>query len=142
MPGERENRQNTTGCHGLRGRWWNTLAFRLGVVANVTMVAVLALSAWVDHRRDPEGRIQHAWTRLHEEARVLSAAWSQFRDRRQFPTFVDGFCRQMTASASQGHHIALFDATGDVRVRMHERAGTKLERRVNASAAGGAAIHP
>ncbi len=32
MPGERENRQNTTGRHGFRGRWWNTLAFRLGVV--------------------------------------------------------------------------------------------------------------
>lgn len=135
MPDKPSIRQNATRSGGFHRRWWNTLAFRLGVTVNATVIAVLALSAWIDHRRDTAAQIQHALTRLQEESRVLRAAWSQFRDPRQFQEFVDRFCQQMTPSASPGHHIALFDASGRVLVRAHERADTELEQRMKAGAA-------
>lgn len=135
MPGESDNQGLSALHRGAQPRWFNTLALRLGVVVNVAVIAVLALSAWVDHRRDADMQIQHALSRLQEEARVLRAAWSQFRSAEQFQRFVDGFCRQMTASASAGHHIAVFDADGDVLVRAHERADPDFERRMSESAA-------
>ncbi|MFQ5589620.1 MAG: PP2C family protein-serine/threonine phosphatase [Phycisphaerae bacterium] len=135
MPGESYNRGVASLYRSSRPRWWNSLAFRLGAVVNVTVIAVLALSVWVDHRRDAGTQIQHALSRLQEEARVLRAAWSQFRDARSFQRFVDGFCRQMTTSASPGHHIAVFGAEGEVLVRAHERAGPELEHRMRTSAA-------
>jgi len=131
MPRESNKGKRTSPKHALRPRWWNTLAFRLGVVVNVTVISVLALSAWVDHRRNADTQIQHALTRLQEEARVLRAAWSQFREAQSFQRFVDGFCQQMTASVSPGHHIAVFDADGEVLVRAHERANSELERRMS-----------
>jgi len=102
---------------------------------NATVVAVLALSGWLDHRRDAAAQVEHTLNRLQEEAHVLRAAWSQFRDAPSFQRFVDGFCRQMTTSASPGHHIALFGADGRVAVRAHERADSALEAQMKASAA-------
>ncbi len=116
-------------------RWWNTLAFRLGVVVNVTVIGILTLSAWVDHRRDAEVQLQHSLSRLQEETRVLRAAWRQFRDPESFQRFVDGFCRQMMTSVSPGHHIAVFDVDGKVLVRAHERATAELEHLMQSSAA-------
>ncbi|MCO6438614.1 MAG: SpoIIE family protein phosphatase [Phycisphaerae bacterium] len=130
MPSDSNNPSGAPRNRAAGPRWWNTLAFRLGVIVNVTVVSVLAVSAWVDHRRDADAQIEHALTRLQEEARVLRAAWSQFREPKSFQRFVDGFCRQMTNSASPGHHIAVFDADGEVLVRAHERADSELERRM------------
>lgn len=135
MPTVLNNRGYASTRWGPRPRWWNTLAFRLGVVVNLTLITVLAVSAWVDHRRDAETQIQHAFTRLQEEARVLRAAWRQFRDAESFQRFVDGFCRQMTSSASPGHHIAVFDRKGSVVVRAHERPDPQLEDLMRASVA-------
>ncbi len=133
MPDDSDCRSRTITRNTSSLRWWNSLAFRLGATVNVTVIVVIALSAWVDHRRDTNTQLQHAMSRLQEEANVLRAAWSQFHDANSFQRFVDGFCHQMTASASPGHHIAVFDANGKVLVRAHERAGTELERLMNES---------
>ena len=121
--------QTETGLHRptRRLRWWNTLAFRLGAVLNVVVIIVLSVSAWLDHRRDADTLIGHTYDDLREQAHVLRAAWNQFSDPQSFQRFLDGFCQQMSTSASPGHHIALFDVAGAVLARAHERASSELE---------------
>ncbi len=110
-----------------RPRWRDTLAFRLGLVINTTLITVLASSAWIAHQRVSKMQIQHAMERLQEEAHVLRAAWTQFTEPVRFQRFVDQFCKQMTTAASPGHHIAVFDSEDRVIVRAHERPDPELE---------------
>jgi serine phosphatase RsbU (regulator of sigma subunit) len=128
MPGESSNASKSLPARTGHPPWWDTLALRLGVAVNLTVMIVLASSAWVDHRRDADTRIEHVLDRLQEEARVLRAAWRQFRDAGSFQQFIDDFCHQMTSSASPGHHIAVFDAHGHLVARAHERADPELEQ--------------
>lgn len=66
MPGNAKNRRVVSLRRGAHRRWWNTLAFRLGLIVDITVVTVLAVSAWVDYRRDADARIQHVLTRLQK----------------------------------------------------------------------------
>ncbi len=114
-------------------RWWNTLAFRLGVVINVAAIAVLGTFGLIDFRREEAAHIQPEMNRLREEARVLRVAWEYLPDSGQFQAFLDQFCRQMHSAASPGHHIAVFNEMGQITARAHGHAKPVLEAQMAAS---------
>ncbi len=117
-------------------RWWNTLAFRLAVVINVAAIVVLGAFGIIDSRREAAAHIQPEIDRLREEARVLRVAWDQLPDEVQFQGFLDQFCHQMSSAASPGHHIVVFDQTGEIATRAHEHANHNLETMMAASETG------
>jgi serine phosphatase RsbU (regulator of sigma subunit) len=113
-----------------RIRWWNSLAFRLGVVINLTALVVLVGFWSIDYRRERSVHLEGELDRLGEEAGVLRAARSQLRDAAEFEQFVDKFCRQMDVKVSPGHHILAFDDHGNAVVRAHERTDAALEAKM------------
>jgi serine phosphatase RsbU (regulator of sigma subunit) len=113
-----------------RIRWWNSLAFRLGVVINLTAVVVSGGFWAMDYRRERSVHLENEVDRLGEEAGVLRTARAHFSDAAEFERFVDNFCRQMSAKVSPGHHILAFDNLGNIVVRAHERAEATLEAKM------------
>ena len=117
-----------------RVRWWNTLSFRLALVVNITVVAVLTVFGAVDYHRERNAHLDGVVNRLREEAKILLVTRSHISAEEGFGHFVDDFCRQMSAAASPGHHIVLFGADGSVVMRAHERADLGLETAMAAAA--------
>ncbi len=114
----------------LTPRWWKTLAFRLALAVNLAVVVVLGAFEFVDYRREETVHIRQEVDRLREEAQVLRVAAKHFSGVEEFQRFVDQFCRQMSSAASPGHHIVVFDRTGRVVARAHERAKSSLEAKM------------
>lgn len=118
-------------------RFWNSLAFRVALVVNLTVVAVIGVFAVLDYRRERSAHLREEFERLREEARVIGVARAHAPDRDAFQRFIDDFCRQMSSAASPGHHIILLDGDGEVLMRAHERGNPDLEARMSASARSG-----
>lgn len=110
--------------------WWNTLAFRLALVVNLAVIAVLGGFGVIEYRREEIAQMRPEIARLREEARLLRVAWDHLQDARAFQRFVDEFCQQMSSAASPGHHIAVFDDTGKLVARAHERANPAVEAKM------------
>lgn len=121
-----------------RVRWWDTLSFRLALIVNMTVVAVLATFGVLDYHRERDVHLSGVVDRLREEAKILLVARSHISDGEGFRRFVDDFCRQMSTAASPGHHIAVFGPDQAVVMRAHERADPGLETAMAATARTGA----
>jgi hypothetical protein len=113
-----------------RIRWWNSLAFRLAVVINLTAMLVLGGFWVIDYRRERSVHLEGELDRLGEEAGVLQTARSHLPDSDEFQRFVDTFCRQMNKKVSPGHHILAFDRSGGAIIRAHERTDAALETKM------------
>jgi len=113
-----------------RIRWWNSLAFRLAVVINLTALVVLGGFWVVDYRRERLAFLEAELDRMAEEAGILRTVRFHLRDSADFQQFVDTFCRQMDVKVSPGHHILAFDTNGNLAVRAHERTDAGLEARM------------
>lgn len=120
-----------------RLRFWNTLAFRIGILINVTVIIVLGVSEFVNFRRERNTQVGREIERLREEANLLAMARTQIPQRERFQRYVDGFCRQMSATASPGHHILFIDDHGNTLMRAHERADPLLEKQMTAALRAG-----
>ncbi len=116
-----------------RLRFWNTLAFRVALVVNITVITVLGAFALTDYRRERALLISQEIERLREEARVLAVARAHFPQTDDFQQFIDDFCRQMSSAASPGHHVVIFDKAGDTLLRAHARSNPDLEAKMAAS---------
>ena len=112
---------------GVFGRWWELLPVRLALAINLAAILVLSVFGVWDYRQTRSRYYAEQADRLQEEAKVLRAAQAHFGDPGQFQQFVDTFCQQMDVAASPGHHIAVFDSAGRLRVRAHQRDGALLE---------------
>ncbi|GMU35267.1 hypothetical protein B7486_10200 [cyanobacterium TDX16] len=111
-------------------RLWQTIAFRTGVLVNLVVVAVLGTAALVDARRERESLLRQEVERLREEANVLAVARAQLDDEIAFQRFLNDFCRQMSGTASPGHHIAFLNDAGATVLRAHQHANADLERQM------------
>lgn len=115
-------------------RFWNSLAFRVALVVNLTLITVIGVFAVMDYRRERSAHLREEVERLREESRVIGVARAHAPDREAFQRFIDDFCRQMSSAASPGHHIVLLDHRGNVLMRAHERGNPDLEARMAATA--------
>ncbi|MFQ5805438.1 MAG: PP2C family protein-serine/threonine phosphatase [Phycisphaerae bacterium] len=111
--------------------WWSSLHFRLALTINLLAVSVLGAFWVLDYRRERAAHLNVEIERLLEEAKVLRVARVRLQKAEDFQEFLDTFCRQMGVAASPGHHIAVFDARGDLVARAHERADAALESKMN-----------
>ncbi len=111
-------------------RLWQTVAFRTGVLVNLVVVAVLGTAALIDARRERDSLLRQEIERLSEEAKVLAVARAQLDDDVAFQQFLNDFCRQMSGTASPGHHIALLNDAGATVLRAHQHADADLERQM------------
>lgn len=108
-------------------RWWQTLAFRLGVMINLTAIFVLGTFWILDYRREWATHMDREAERLREEGRVLAAARVHMTENREFAQFVDTFCRQMQATVSPDHHIMVIGADAKVISSSQVHTGHALE---------------
>ena len=67
----RNRKQPHSRSESPRLRFWNTLAFRVAVVVNLTVVIVFGVFAVIDYRRERSIHIREEFERLREEARVF-----------------------------------------------------------------------
>lgn len=132
ISGGRNPSDPAAGLPGLR--LWNTLAFRVALVVNFTVIGVLGTFALTDYRRERARLVDQETERLREEAKVLGVARAHFSETEDFQRFVDDFCRQMSSTASPGHHIMVFDQSGGALMRAHERPDPRLEAEMTAAA--------
>lgn len=114
-------------------RIWNTLAFRIALLVDLTVISVLGVFAFLDYQRERTVHLHQEAERLLEEAKVLSVARSRLHSDTEFQEFVNDFCHQMSSAASPGHHIVLLDTAGNVIMRAHERADSELETQMAAA---------
>jgi sigma-B regulation protein RsbU (phosphoserine phosphatase) len=114
-------------------RWYSALPFRLALILSVVVICVLGTFDAVSARYEWKELLQTEISRLREEARVLRVTRLHISATEGFQQFVDDFCRQMSSTASPGHHIVLFDAAGDALIRAHERADPGLEAKMAAN---------
>lgn len=108
-------------------RWWQTLAFRLGLMINMTALVVLIAFWLLDYRREWTTHMEREAERLREEGRVLAAARVHLTDNQEFAEFVDTFCRQMQATVSPDHHILVLDVNGAAIATSRAHTGHALE---------------
>lgn len=111
-------------------RWWNTLAFRIALLVNATVIGVLVSSETVDFMREQRTLKSQESAKLREEARVLSVAQRRLPTSGAYQSFLDDYCRQMSLTASPGHHIVVLQEDGEVFLRAHARATPELEKRM------------
>lgn len=108
-------------------RFWDTLAFRVGVLVNTAVLLVLGMAALVGYRQERAGLLAAQTERLREEAKVIAVARARMPDQEVFRGFVDEFCHQMSVAVSPGHHIIALDEHGLILFRAHARAKATLE---------------
>ncbi|MCH7872855.1 MAG: SpoIIE family protein phosphatase [Planctomycetes bacterium] len=111
-------------------RWRDSLPFRLALAVNLAALGVFGAFWLIDVNRERRVHVRVETERLLEEAKVLRVARERLASPRQFQQFLDTFCQQMAAAASPGHHIAVFDGSGHVIARAHERADAALEAKM------------
>ncbi|MBI5764765.1 MAG: SpoIIE family protein phosphatase [Planctomycetes bacterium] len=108
-------------------RFWDTLAFRVGVLVNLAVLLVLGMAALIGYRQERAGLLAAETERLKEEAKVIAVAYARMPDAEVFRSFLDEFCHQMSVAVSPGHHIIALDEHGQILFRAHARANTTLE---------------
>lgn len=113
-------------------RRWDSLTVRVAGVVNLAALIVLGAFWWIDFQRTRSTLLDVEVHKLTEEAKVLAVAQRHFPEPPEFQRFVDRFCEQMDATASPGHHIAVFDRTGTVAARAHVRGDPRLESAMRA----------
>lgn len=111
-------------------RWWNTLAFRMALLINATVIVILGSAEAIDFVRERRALLLQELERLEEEAHVLAVARKRLARPGEYQSFLDDFCQQMSAVASPGHHILVLDADDTVPLRAHVRADPDLEARM------------
>ncbi len=114
-------------------RWWNTLAFRMALLINATVIAVLGVAEVIDFRHERQALVSQELEKLKEEANILAVARKRFDSPGDYQPFLDDFCRQMSAAASPGHHILVLDSGGTLSLRAHARANPDLEAHMTAA---------
>lgn len=115
-------------------KWWNTLAFRIALLINATVVVVLYSREAVDFTRERRLLLTQEFEKLKEEASVLAVTRRRLPEPDEYQSFLDDFCRQMSASASPRHHILALGSDGAVALRAHVRADPQVEARMIAAA--------
>lgn len=119
-------------------RWWNTLAFRMALLINATVIIVLGVAEAIDFTTERASLLSKERAKLEEEANVLAVARRRLDRRDEYQRFLDDFCRQMSAVASPGHHILALDLDGSVFLRAHARGSPELEAQMITSLRTGA----
>lgn len=108
-------------------RFWDTLAFRVGVLVNLAVLLVLGMAALLGYRQQRAGLLMAETERLKEEAKVIAVAHARMPAPEVFRSFLDEFCHQMSAALSPGHHIIVLNEHGQILVKAHARANAILE---------------
>lgn len=108
-------------------RFWDTLAFRVGVLVNLAVLLVLGMAALLGYRQERAGLLAAEAERLKEEAKVIAVARARMPDQEVFRSFLDEFCHQMSVAVSPGHHIIILDEHGQILFKAHARANAMLE---------------
>ncbi|MBA5868158.1 MAG: SpoIIE family protein phosphatase [Nitrospira sp. CR1.3] len=108
-------------------RFWDTLAFRVGVLVNLAVLLVLGIAALLGYRQERAGLLAAEAERLTEEAKIIAVARARMPDPEVFRSFLDEFCHQMSVAVSPGHHIVALDEHGQILFRAHARAEAALE---------------
>lgn len=134
----RSQTPSVTPASRLSLRFWNTLAFRLAVTLNLTVLVVFGVSTLLDFRRERAVHVGEEIERLREEGKVMAVAQTQLTTNPAFQRYIDSFCRQMSSDASPGHHILVVDEDGNPIARAHERGDPDLETRMLKAWRGGA----
>ena len=90
-----------------RGRWGNSLRFRLILAVNACLLGVLAVGLMVDYRYQVASQLAEKHTALREEAKTLLPAVRALRHHGidAVQHYLDEVCDKMQASTSPGHHI-------------------------------------
>lgn len=117
-------------------RFWNTLAFRIALLINATVVGVLGSAEFIDLQRERRALLSQEYEKLKEEANVLAVAQARIGTPDEFQPFLDDFCLQMSTAASPGHHILVLDPSGTIPLRAHARANPELEAEMIAAIRG------
>ncbi|QDV89860.1 Phosphoserine phosphatase RsbU [Phycisphaerae bacterium RAS2] len=111
-------------------RFWDTLAFRVGVLVNLAVLLVLGMAALLGYRQEHAGLLAAETERLKEEAKIIAVARARMPDPEVFRSFLDEFCHQMSVAVSPGHHIIALDEDGQILLRAHARAEAALETEI------------
>ncbi len=127
MRSERPQIEQTRDSASELPRFWNTLAFRIALLINATVVVVLGSAEFVEFRRERRALLSQEHEKLKEEANVLAVAHGRIGNPDEFQPFLDDFCLQMSTAASPGHHILVLDPSGTIPLRAHARANPALE---------------
>ncbi len=108
-------------------RFWDTLAFRIGVLVNLAVLLVLGIAALLGYRQERNWLLAAEVERLKEEAKIIAVARARIPDQEDFESFLDEFCHQMSVAVSPAHHIIALDEHGQILFKAHARAKATLE---------------
>jgi len=108
----------------------NTLAFKIALLVNATVIVVLVASESTEFLSEQDALKSQESAKLCEEAKVLAVAQRRLTDPDEYQAFIDDYCQQMSALASPGHHILILNDQSSVALRAHARATPELESRM------------
>lgn len=108
--------------------WRNSLAFRLALVINGTVILVMAAFGLIEHRRERHTHLSEQIERLREQGHVLRVAQDHLPDPAEFSSYIDSYCQQMDRHVSPGHHIIVLSPAGRISARAHRPGSPALER--------------
>lgn len=105
----------------------SSLAFRLGLAINATVIVVMTGFGIADYRQERGRHLADQVERLRQQAHVLHVAQRYLGDNEGFQSYLDAFCQQMDRHVSPGHHIIVLSPNGYIIARAHREDTLKLE---------------